>query len=40
MYIQNNDIQIHKNQSVAINLMTVSIFDFSKTINCMHFTFC
>ena len=30
MYIQNKCIQIHKNQSVVINLMKVSIFDLVK----------
>ena len=30
MYIRNKYIQIHKNQSVAINLMKVSIFDLVK----------
>ena len=30
MYIQNKYIQIHKNQSVVINLMKVSIFDLVK----------
>ena len=30
MYIQNKFIQIHKNQSVVINLMKVSIFDLVK----------
>ena len=31
MYIQNKYIQIHKNQSTAINLMKVSIFDLVKS---------
>ena len=30
MYIQNKYIKIHKNQSVEINLMKVSIFDLVK----------
>ena len=30
MYIENKYIEIHKNQSVAINLMKVSIFDIVK----------
>ena len=30
MYIQNKYIQIHKNQSVSINLMKVAIYDLVK----------
>ena len=32
MYLQNKYIQIHKNQSVAINLMKVSKFDLVKPL--------